>query len=260
MTVQFETADHVARVTIDRPEVLNAVDEATEAELQRIWRAIEEDRDVRCVVLTGAGERAFCVGSDLSSADESDSIGLAYWMRRRPGGFGGIALRTTLNVPVIARVNGYALGGGFEMVLGCDIAIAADHARFGLTEPRVGFMPMDGGAVLLPRLIPMKRAMGILLTGRRVTAEETLGFGLLNEVVAKEDLDDAVERWVADILACAPPALRAIKETVKATLHLRPEEAVVQRLPAVAEWLESDDAREGVKAFREKRRPEWSGR
>lgn len=259
MTVQFDVADHVARVTIDRPEVLNAVDLATEAELQRIWGEIERDDAVWCVVLTGGGDRAFCAGADLSDANQSDQ-GADYWMSERPGGFGGIALRRTLNVPVVARVNGYALGGGFEMVLGCDIAVAADTAQFGLTEPRVGFIPMDGGAVLLPRLTGSKQAMGLLLTGRRIKAAEALEFGLINEAVAADALDEAVDRWVEMVLACSPPALRAIKETVLQTGHLSPQEAVRQRLPAVVDWLRADDTKEGLRAFQEKRPPRWSGR
>lgn len=260
MTVQFDVADHVARVTIDRPKVMNAVDSATEAELQRVWTEIEANRDVWCVVLTGAGDRAFCAGSDVSSADASGEVGFDYWMVERPGGFGGIALRTTLDVPLIARVNGYALGGGFEMVLGCDIAVASENAQFGLTEPRIGFVPMDGGAVMLPRVIPMKWAMGMMLTGRRIGAAEALRFGLVNEVVPLDDLDGAVDKWVDDVLACAPPALRAIKQTVRRTLHMQPAEAVAQRLPAVVDWLRSADTREGVKAFGEKRKPEWTGK
>ena len=259
MSVQFEVADHVARVTLDRPKVLNAVDKATEAALQEIWGEIEGRTDIWCVVLTGAGERAFCAGADLSDANQTDQ-GVDYWMAERPGGFGGIALRTTLDVPVVARVNGYALGGGFEMVLGCDIAIAADTAQFGLTEPRVGFIPMDGGAVLLPRLTGSKAAMGMLLTGRRIKADEALQHGLVNEVVAANALDDAVDRWVDMVLACSPPALRAIKQTVRRTAHLSPQEAVRQRLPAVVDWLKAEDTQEGVAAFQEKRPPRWSGR
>ncbi len=260
MTVHFDLADHVARVTIDRPDVLNAVDRDTEADLKRIWAEIEKNSDVWCVVLTGGGERAFCVGSDLSDASQSGGSGVDYWMAERPGGFGGIAMRTTLDVPVLARVNGYAFGGGFEMVLGCDIAIAAEHAQFGLTEPRVGFIPMDGGAVLLPRLISSKRAMGMLLTGRRIKAEQALAFGLINDVAPKDELDATVDRWVEDVLACSPPALRAIKQTVRRTAHLSPDEAVRQRLPAVVDWLGADDTKEGVRAFQEKRPPRWSGR
>ncbi len=260
MTVSYDLADHVARVTIDRPEKMNAVDRATEAELQAIWTEIEGNTDVFCVVLTGAGEKSFCAGSDLSDASQAGNSGVDYWMSERPGGFGGIALRTTLDVPVVARVNGYAFGGGFEMVLGCDIAVTSDNAQFGLTEPRVGYIPMDGGAVLLPRLTTSKQAMGMLLTGRRVKAPEALSFGLVNEVVPLADLDAAVERWVEEILACSPPALRAIKQTVRRTSHLSPDEAVRVRLPAVGDWLNADDTKEGVRAFQEKRPPRWSGR
>ncbi|MGH3585367.1 MAG: enoyl-CoA hydratase-related protein, partial [Pseudonocardia sp.] len=125
--VGFEIRDHVSRVTIDRPAVLNAVDGPTHERLCEIWDSIEADRDVRAVVLTGAGERAFCVGADMSAAAIAKT-GLEYWADLDPNGFGGLSLRTTLDVPVIARVNGYALGGGMEMVLGCDIVIAAEHA------------------------------------------------------------------------------------------------------------------------------------
>ena len=260
MTVRYDLTDHVARITIDRPAVLNAVDRATEAELQRIWAEIEGDPEVRCAVLTGGGEKAFCVGSDLSDANQSGQSGVNYWMAERPGGFGGIAMRTTLDIPVLARVNGYALGGGFEMVLGCDIAIASDNAQFGLTEPRIGYIPMDGGAVLLTRLTATKQAMGMLLTGRRIKADVALGYGLVNEVVPPAELDTAVDRWVADVLACSPPALRAIKQTVRETARMSPQEAVRQRLPAVVDWLNADDTKEGVRAFQEKRKPRWSGR
>jgi crotonobetainyl-CoA hydratase len=161
---------------------------------------------------------------------------------------------------VIARVNGHALGGGFEMVLGCDIVIAAEHASFGLPEPRVGRMPLDGGMTLLQRQVPAKLAMGVLLTGRRLPAAEAAAMGLVNEVVPRDQLDAAVDRWVADILACAPLSLRAIKQTVRRTAHLTAAEAQAMRLPAVIEALQSDDGEEGVLAFREKRKPVWRGR
>ena len=151
MPVRCEIADHVARVTIDRPEVLNAVDAPTEAELQAIWLRLEASRDVRVIVLTGTGERAFCTGADMKGG--SGVSGLEYWAKARPGGFGGIALRESLDIPVIARVNGHALGGGFEMMLGCDIVVAAEEATFGLPEPRVGRLPLDGGMTLLQRQI-----------------------------------------------------------------------------------------------------------
>ena len=259
MTVRFDVADHVARVTIDRPDRLNAVDPATEAELMRIWSAIEADREIRCVVLTGAGERAFCTGADMKGGDQTKT-GLEYWAAARPGGFGGIALRETLDVPVVARMNGHALGGGFEMVLGCDIVVAAKHATMGLPEPRLGRLALDGGIALLSRRLPHVQAMGMLLTGRRVSADEALGLGLVNEVADIKDLDRAVDRWVQDILACAPLSVRATKQMVRRGARLTPQEAQMLRLPALIEALESKDQDEGVAAFLEKRRPQWKGR
>lgn len=258
MSVQYEVTDGVARVTINRPDRMNAVDQETEAALIRTWERIERDRSVRVVVLTGAGERAFSAGADVKAG--SGSSGLEYWAAPRPGGFGGIALRDTLDVPVIARVNGYALGGGFEMVLGCDIVVAADHASFGLPEPRIGRLALDGGIAVLPRRIPHVWAMGMLLTGRRIPAAEALRFGLVNDVVPGAELDGAVERWVNDILACAPLSVRAIKQMVRAGSRLTPQEAQALRLPALVEALQSHDQDEGVRAFQEKRAPVWQGR
>jgi crotonobetainyl-CoA hydratase len=257
MSVRLEITDRVARVTIDRPEMLNALDVEAEAALESIWQRLEADREIRAVVLTGAGERAFCVGADMKSAGPS---GLAYWATARPAGFGAIALRTTLEIPVIARVNGHALGGGFEMVLGCDLVVAAAEASFGLPEPRVGRLPLDGGMVLLQRQVPFHQAMGVLLTGRRFSAAEALAMGLVNEVVPRAELDAAIERWLSDILACAPLSVRAIKQAVRRTAHLAASEAQAQRLPALVECLQSADGEEGVRAFREKRPPVWSGR
>jgi crotonobetainyl-CoA hydratase len=257
MSVRLEVAEHVARVTIDRPEVLNALDADAEAALDAIWQRLEADRDIRAVVLTGVGERGFCVGADMKNVGRS---GLEYWAAARPNGFGGIALRTTLDVPVIARVNGHALGGGFEMVLGCDIVIAALEAGFGLPEPRVGRLPLDGGMVLLARQILYRQAMAMLLTGRRISAAQALEWGLINEVVPRAELDAAVDRWLADILACAPLSLRAIKQTVRRTAQLAATDAQALRLPALIECLQSADGEEGVRAFREKRAPAWTGR
>jgi crotonobetainyl-CoA hydratase len=257
MTVEFSVSNRVARVTLNRPERLNAVDAATEQELEGIWQEIEGRDDVSCVVLTGAGQKAFCAGADLKGVEKS---GLDYWAEERPNGFGGLAFRRSLDVPVIARVNGYALGGGFEMVLGCDIVIAAEAARFGLPEARVGRMPLDGGMVLLQRKIPFNRAMAVLMTGRQFTAGEMFDFGIVNEIVPAEGLDEAVERWTREIVACAPLSLRAIKQTVNRTGHLSPSEAQALRTPALVRALKSEDALEGVTAFQQKRAPVWQGR
>lgn len=259
MTVRYVVADHVARVTIDRPDRLNAVDEATEAELMRIWTAIESDREIRCVVLTGSGEKAFCTGADMKGGPTMKT-GLEYWASARPGGFGGIALRETLDVPVIARVNGHALGGGFEMVLGCDIVVAAKNATLGLPEPRLGRLALDGGIALLSRRLPHVQAMGMLLTGRRVSAEEAHRLGLVNEVAEQKDLDATVDKWLGDILACAPLSLRATKQLARRGARVTPQEAQMLRLPALMEALLCRDQDEGVAAFIEKRPPRWQGK
>lgn len=261
MSVHYHVADRVAQVTLDRPDRMNAVDPATESELEKIWRDIEERTDISCVVLTGAGEKAFCAGADLKGGDNGiEKSGLQYWAQSHPHGFGGIAYRKTMDVPVIARVNGFALGGGFEMVLGCDIVIAADTAKFGLPEARVGRMPLEGGMIALQRKIPHNLAMGIMLTGKRFSASELSGYGLVNEVVPQAELDAAVQRWVDDVVACAPLSLRAIKQTVNRTAHLPPAEAQALRTPALIAALVSEDADEGVRAFQEKRAPVWQGR
>ena len=247
---------HVATVTLARPAVLNAVDTATEARLQAIWTELEHNKTVRVIVLTGAGDRAFCAGADMKNPAMT---GLEYWSAPRPGGFGGITLRETLNIPVIARVNGFALGGGFEMVLGCDIVVACDEASFGLPEARVGRLPLDGGMTLLQRQIPFRQAMGMMLTGKRIKAAEALALGLVNEVVPREQLDAAVTRWVNDILACAPLSVQAIKQVVRLTGQMSPAQAQATRLPALVAALNSSDSQEGVKAFQEKRKPVWRG-
>jgi crotonobetainyl-CoA hydratase len=257
MSVHLEVRDHIATVTIDRPDVLNAIDLDAEAELQRIWTDLEQRRDARVVVLTGSGERAFCVGADMKNPSVS---GLEYWARARPGGFGGIALRDTFDLPVVARVNGFALGGGFEMVLGCDIVVACDEASFGLPEPLVGRLPLDGGMTLLPRQLPYRLAMGMLITGARIGAAQALDWGLVNEVVPRAELDAAVARWTSRILACAPLSVRAIKQVVRGTATLSPLQAQGLRLPALVAALQSEDAQEGVRAFQEKRKPAWRGR
>ena len=254
MSIDFEVSKGVARVTLNRPERLNAVDSAADAALHDIWTAIDEDPAIRCVVLTGTG-RAFCAGADMK---EEGPGGLAYWASTGDHGFGGIAMGGRLSVPVIARVNGLALGGGFEMVLGCDLIVAAEGASFGLPEPRVGRLPLDG-MILLPRLIPRAQAMGMLLTGRRMSAAEALKYGLINQVVPEDELDGAVQSWIDDIVACAPLSLKAIKRSANDTAHLTVREARNARLPSLVEALQSRDAEEGVAAFREKRAPRWTG-
>ena len=257
MSVILDVTDYVARVTIDRPERMNAIDTHTHRQLAEIWNEVEANLDIRCAVLTGAGDRAFSAGADLK--DDSGMSGVDYWKGLSSDGYLGISMRR-MSTPVIARVNGLALGGGLEMVLGCDIVIAADTAQFALPEAKVGRVPLDGGMVLLPRLIPRNIAVGMMMTGRRMPASEMARFGLLNAVVPFDELDAEVDRWVADILASAPLSLRAIKAVVRETASMPHHLAYEMETAELVAALGSEDAQEGVTAFREKRSPVWQGR
>jgi len=235
--VELRVAEGVARITIDRPERMNSLDREAAKELSAHLQAIDSDPSVRVAVLTGAGDRAFCAGADLKADPEPAS---AYWLRDEDG-FGGLGLRRRLAVPVIARVNGAAMGGGLELVLGCDLAVAAASAVFGLPEVTIGRIPLGGGAVSLPRQIPRKLALQLLLTGEAIDAEEALRFGLVNSVVPSAELDDATERLVEAVLGCSRSSLRAILAIVDRTGHLPIWEARAMRLPEVVEAMREED-------------------
>ena len=244
----------VVTVTIDRPERRNALHPAAHAELAAVFDAYAADREARVLVLTGSGERAFCVGSDLkerarSGVDEMPATG-----------FGGLTERFDLDQPVLAAVNGDAIGGGLELVLACDLAIAARHARFGLPEPRVG-LAAHGGLHRLARQVPLKQAMEVALTGRLFSADEALSYGLLNAVVDGAELAAEVARWTEALLAAAPLALRATKQMMLRGLARGSVEAAFGgTYPAYEAMLASEDAREGMQAFIDKRPPVWRGR
>jgi len=254
VSVEFDIKGDVARVTLNRPDRLNAIDSATDAALADIWNRIEGDSRIRCVVLTGTG-KAFCAGADMK---EDGPDGLTYWASTGDYGFGGNSIGGRISVPIIARVNGLAVGGGFEMVLGCDLIVATETATFGLPEPRVGRLPLDG-MITLPRLIPRSLAFGILLTGRTISATEAVDLGLINQAVKAEQLDTAVEALIQDILACGPLSLKAIKRSYYDTAHLPVWQARNSRGRDLIKALQSEDAKEGVIAFREKRPPVWKG-
>ena len=193
--ISYETKDHVVTITIKRPEVRNALHHAAHLELNDAWTKYEADDQAWVAILTGDGDKAFCAGADLK-VDEA-TLDQTYWMTFKPGGFGGLTERTSMVKPVVAAVNGYALGGGFELALACDIIVAADHARFGLPEPRVGVFASDGGIHRLVRQIPQKIAMGLILTGRHMPADEAHKWGVVNEVVPLADLMAAAQRRAA---------------------------------------------------------------
>jgi len=173
------------------------------------------------------------------------------------GGFAGITARFDITKPIIAAVNGFALGGGCEIALACDIIVAADHARLGLPEPRVGLMAGAGGVHRLPRHIPLKIAMGMILTGKHLSAAEAHRWGLVNEVVPLKDLMATAERWAGEIMECSPVSIQASKEAAMGGLGMSLEEASKHNFPGTVKLWKSKDAIEGPLAFAQKRKPQW---
>jgi enoyl-CoA hydratase/carnithine racemase len=260
--VRYEKREHVAHVTLDRPAVLNAMDQRMHAELAVIWDDVEADDQVRAVLLTGAGDRAFSVGQDLRERARLNARGAGpttFGSRGQPG-WPRLTERFDLTKPVVARVDGYALGGGFELALACDLIVASDRSIFGLPEVTLGLVPGAGGAFRLARQAPLKVAMGYLLTGRRMPASVALALGLVNEVVPTADLDDCVTGWLNDLVRSAPLAVRAIKEAVLRSVDMPLSEAFSTPFAWEARRMASRDAVEGPRAFAEKRAPRWEGR
>lgn len=260
--VRCETRDHVAYVTLDRPDVLNAMDLRMHEELGAVWDYVETDDEVRVAVLTGAGDRAFSVGQDLKERARLNAGGAppTTFGSRGQTGWPRLTDRFTLSKPILARVQGYALGGGFELALACDLIIASERAVFGLPEARLGLIPGAGGAFRLIRQLPQKVALGHLLTGRNLDAATALRYGLVNEVVPPDRLDDCVAQWTRDLVRSAPLSVRAIKQAALASVDMPLPDAFT----ATYSWEErrrhSADVAEGVKAFTEKRDPVWTGK
>ncbi len=255
--ILLERTGRLTVVRINRPQLHNALDPEANAEMAAAFDAFEGDPEQWVAIVTGTGERAFCAGIDLRAIAAGAT-------RRLPAtGFAGLTGRYQLEKPVIAAVNGMAVGGGLELVLACDIVIAAEGASFGLLEPAMGTAALAGGLQRLTRQIGLKRAMDMILTARRVDAQQAREFGLVNEVVPLSQLMAVATARAERILELAPLAIRASKQAVLAGMqHRSVAEAIsAQRsLPAVQAMLESEDRVEGARAFAERRPPRWQGR
>ncbi|MEZ0186617.1 MAG: enoyl-CoA hydratase-related protein [Candidatus Reddybacter sp.] len=252
-----ELEGHVLTVTINRPEVMNSLHPPANFELEQVFNAFAEDPEQWVAILTGAGERAFSAGNDLKYHASGSKRGTP------ETGFVGLTSRFDCDKPIIAAVNGVAMGGGFEIALACDLIIAADNAKFALPEPRVGLAALAGGLQRLPRQIGLKLAMGMILTGRHVSATEGMSLGYVNAVVPQAELMAEARRWAEMMLQCSPVSIRTSKNAVMQGLDQLDLKSAIKdsySLPSVKALMSSADFEEGPAAFAEKRKPKWQGK
>lgn len=257
--IRCEAEDGILLVTLDRPKA-NAIDVATSRALYDAFTELERDPALRVGVLTGAGERFFCAGWDLKAAESGEAVDADHG----PGGFGGLTELFDRSKPVVAAVNGLALGGGFELALAADLVVACEDAELALPEVSLGLVADSGGLLRLPRRLPRAIAMDLLLTGRRMGAAEASRWGLVNGVVPRAELLTEAKALAHAVAANAPLAVAAVREVVTATEQLSVEEGFALmrggQLGSYRRVLGSADAQEGVRAFAERRPPRWQAR
>ncbi len=255
MGVLFSKEGHVAYVTLNRPEALNALDPESWQELHQIWRGIREDREIRVTVLTGAGDRAFCTGSDLKKTlSPQESLASTYFDEEN------LLAPMEMWKPIVCAINGYAIGGGLEMALACDIRIASTQASFGLSEVKVGSLPGLGGTQRLVRAIPRAIAMKMLLTGDRIDAQEAYRIGLISDMVEPDALMDKAKEIAAKIAGNAPLSVKAAKQAVVVGSDLPVKQGSTLENLLWGLLRDTEDRIEGRRAFAEKRAPEYKGK
>lgn len=255
--LQIERKDRIGTVVVDRPDKLNALNDATVAEIGRAVGELAADASVGGIILTGAGEKAFVAGADIAELARMGPIDGVQVSRKGQDVFRAIE---TLAKPVIAAVNGFALGGGLELALACHLRLASDNARFGLPEVKLGIIPGYGGTVRLPRLVGRGRALEMILTGEMIDAAEAHRIGLVNRVYPRGELLDSAERLMHKILANGPVALKLALEAVDHSLNTTVDDGLVLESNLFGLLAATEDMREGMQAFLDKRAPKFRGK
>ncbi len=254
-TILYEKKDQVAVITINRPEALNSINAQASSEMLQAWEDFRDDPDLRVAILTGSGEKAFSTGMDLVATAKGENQ-----FRGRPAPFGGFTKRLPIYKPIIAAINGYCLAGGLELALTCDIRIATPDSRFGLPEVRWAIMPGAGGTQRLPRAIPQAWANYMILTGEQIDAETASRIGLISHIVPKEELMDRAFEIANIICERGPLAVRAAKEAMLRGQDMPLEHGLAWEDLVMARLFATEDAKEGPRAFAEKRKPQYKGR
>ncbi len=258
--IKAEKKGHVTTVTINRPDVMNSISPLVSVEMDHAFNDFDTDPQQWVCIVTGAGEKAFSAGNDLKFQAVNGPAKMREIMQGVKGGFAGITSRFDCYKPFIAAVNGLALGGGFEIALACDVIVASEKASFGFPEPRVGLIPGAGGVHRLPRQIPYHLAQYMIMTSKRITAQQAMQYGLVAEIVPLSELISTAEKIAAEILLGAPISIRAAKEATLKGLDVTLQQAISTQFPGQTAMYQSEDFIEGPKAFVEKRPPNWKGR
>jgi enoyl-CoA hydratase/carnithine racemase len=260
MSVRYHREDRVVTITLDRPEAMNAIDPETHQALIEGWTRFRDDPEAWVAILTGAGEKAFSAGADLKKLVPRGLGGASGGRGHNDLGLGGITRGLEIWKPMIAAINGYALAGGLELALACDLRVAAEHATFGLTEVRWAIMPGAGGTQRLPRAIPVAKAMEMILTGEPIDALEAYRVGLINAVVPAAEVMPTALRWAATICQRGPLAVRAAKEAILRGREMSLADGLRLEAFLAGTLRGTEDATEGPRAFAEKRKPVFKGR
>jgi enoyl-CoA hydratase/carnithine racemase len=263
MKVKFERHGHTAIITLNRPEVHNAIDFEMTRELAEAWLTVRDDPQIWVAIVTGAGDKAFSAGADLHSLGkfyrEVPPLERRHRAETAPG-LGGLTRNMDIWKPLIAAVNGYCFGGGLELALACDLRLASDTAQFGLTETSYGIIPSAGGTQRLPRLVPLAVALEMILTARRIDSQEAFRIGLVNRVVALPELMNAAQEVADQICANAPLAVQTAKLAVWRGVDLPLSDALRLEQTLADPLRDTRDLQEGLTAFAEKRRPQFEGK